>query len=250
MNKKEKIVAIIQARMNSTRLPGKVLKEVEGIPLLKYQIKRIKKAKTLSSIVVATSTHIKDDAIETFCINNNIKSFRGSENDVLKRYYECAKYYNADVIVRLTADCPLVDPDTIDDMVNQYLKKGVDYASNTVPPETNTFPDGSDVEVFSIKALKRAHNEAFSSKDREHVTFYFWKCNHGFHTTQLKLKKNLSMYRYTVDYKEDFKVIAFVIKKLQEKQCFGNLGEIVTILDSNPVIRNSNKMYHFGIGWE
>jgi len=153
------IIAIIQARMGSTRLPGKVLMEVNDRPLLAYQLDRISKSKKLDKVVIATSVLEKDDAIESFCVDYGIDYYRGSENDVMSRYYDCAKKYNSDIVVRMTADCPLIDPKIIDKVVQKFEDDNVDYCGNTVPPETSRFPDGSDIEVFSMKALEQANLE-------------------------------------------------------------------------------------------
>lgn len=242
------ITAIIQARMGSTRLPGKVLKEIDGISLLEYQIKRVNKSQLLDKIIVATTIARQDDAIVTLCEKNKIEYFRGSEIDCLARYYQCAKKYNADVIVRLTADCPLSDPHIVDNTINLYINTKADYVANTIPPETSKYPDGTDVEVFSIQALEQAFHEAKNPQDREHVTFYFWKYN-NFKTRQLDNGKDYSKYRLTVDYPEDFEVVKFIVGRLKEKNIFGYLHEIIDILDSNPEIRSKNSQYHFGVGW-
>ena len=234
------IVGVIQARMGSARLPGKILKKVNGVALLGYQVERVRKSRLLDKVVVATSILDKDDIVEKFCKKNNIECFRGSENDVLSRYYECAQKYNAAIVVRLTADCPLSDPKIIDDTIKFYVDTKVDYAANTVPPETNKYPDGFDVEVFSMKALKKAYEKANDSHDREHVTFYFWKYNNGFKTAQLYNSNNYSKYRLTVDYPEDFEVVEFVIKELKKRNSFGHLNEIIEIIDANPDIKAKN----------
>ena len=246
------IVAIIQARMGSTRLPGKVLKRVNGIPLIKYQVDRVEKSKLIDKVVIATSKSKKDDQIVSFCEVNNICFYRGSESDVLSRYFSAAIEYNADIIVRLTADCPLIDPIIIDNTVNLFNQSKVDYTSNTSPPETSHFPDGSDVEVFSINALKRANDEAISQADREHVTFYFWKdaFKNGFQTTQLSNAENWSKYRITVDYPEDFEVVKRIIFELNKRNQFGKLGEIIQIIKDYPEIYDLNSKYYVGIGWE
>ena len=246
------IVAIIQARMGSTRLPGKVLKKINGIPMIKYQVERVEKSKLIDKVIIATSRSQKDDQIVSFCELNNISFYRGSESDVLSRYYFAAKEYKADTIVRLTADCPLIDPIVIDNTVNLFNESKVDYASNTTPPETSHFPDGSDVEVVSIQALERANNEATREADREHVTFYFWKHaeKNGFQTNQLSNTENWSKFRFTVDYTEDFEVVRRIVSELNKRNQFGELGEIIQILKDYPEIYDLNSKYYFGIGWE
>jgi spore coat polysaccharide biosynthesis protein SpsF len=244
------IIAIIQARMGSTRLPGIVLKEAAGKPMLKYQIDRVRQSTLLDKIIVATSTLKQDDVIEKFCTQDGIECFRGSENDVLDRYYQCAKLHDPDIIVRLTADCPLSDPVVIDAVIKLFIDTNADYAANTVPPEKSKYPDGCDVEVFSMKALERAHRDATSMKDREHVTFYFWKYDNGFNTAQLDNDKDYSKYRFTVDYPEDLEVVEYIIKELKKRTSFGYLKEIIDIIDSNPEIKAKNSKYYFGIGWK
>jgi spore coat polysaccharide biosynthesis protein SpsF len=234
------IIAIIQARMGSTRLPGKVLKEVEGMTLLEYQLSRIKKSKLLDKVIIATSILPQDDPIVNLGKEVGVECFRGSENDVLTRYYAAAKSTFADIVVRLTADCPFSDPDIIDDTIRLFMDEKADYAANTVPPQTSTYPNGSDVEVFSMKALDRANTEAKDPHDREHVTFYFWKYDKGFKTVQLKNQKDLSKYRFTVDYPEDLEVVSFIIKKLKEQKRFGHISDVINIIDSNPEIKEKN----------
>jgi spore coat polysaccharide biosynthesis protein SpsF len=244
------IAAIIQARMGSTRLPGKVLMEVDGVPLLEYQIDRIKQSKMLNKIIVATSILEQDDKIADFCDSHDILCFRGSENDVLERYYDCAKQYKVETVVRLTADCPLIDPQVIDQTIMLFQKESVDYCGNTVPPEKSKYPDGSDVEVFSFQALKKAHDEARSAPDREHVTFYFWKYDYAFTTALLSRVEDWSKYRITVDYPEDLEVVRFVLRQLKREQRFGSLEEIITIIRNNPIVFEKNAKYEFGIGWK
>ena len=244
------ISAIIQARMGSTRLPGKVLKNINGMSLLEYQIERITKSKHVKNIIVATSTNKKDDEIEKICIKKNVDFYRGSENDVLSRFYECSKIYNVKTIVRLTADCPLIDPIVIDKVIDTFIENNTDYSSNTVPPDTSFWPDGSDVEVFSFGALERAFKKATKPEDREHVTFFFWKNKlNGFKINQLKNNEDWSNYRYTVDYPNDFDVFKMLDKEITKKKIFGHVNEIVDILKNRPDIREINKNYYFGIGW-
>lgn len=245
------IAAIIQARMGSTRLPSKVLSEINGMPMLQFQVERVKQSKLVDKVVVATSVLEQDDEIESLCINEEITCFRGSENDVLSRYYECASDHEVEIVVRLTADCPLIDPQMIDQVIELQRDSCVDYASNTVPPETSSWPDGSDVEVFTMEALTRANHEASDRSEREHVTFYFWKGshNHGFTTTQLRGAENLSKYRFTVDYPEDYELVIRVASELNKRGQFGYVSEVVQILREHQDIYDLNSKYYFGIGW-
>lgn len=244
------VCAIIQARMGSTRLPGKVLMEVDGQPLVDYQIERVKKSEKIDKIIVATSILDQDDKIEEYCLKAGIPCFRGSQDNVLERYFECAEKYGAETVVRLTADCPLIDPAVIDATIELFEKNHADYAANTVPPETSTFPDGMDVEVFSMNALKDAHLNCSDPRDREHVTFHFWKYSNPYKTVQLKNGIDLSGYRMTVDYPEDFTVVEYVIRKLKQGEIPGTMNEIIYIIDKNEEIRKLNSKYYFGIGWK
>lgn len=243
------IIAIIQARMGSTRLPGKVLMEVNDRPLLAYQLDRISKSIELDRVVVATSILENDDAIEAFCKDYGIDCYRGSENDVMSRHYECCKQYNPDTVVRMTADCPLIDPNIIDKVVQQFIDDGVNYCGNTVPPETSKFPDGSDVEVFSMSALERAHREVKDAHYREHVTFQFWR-DESYTSSQYTKVKDWSKYRITVDYPEDFEVVKYVLNELKNKKIFGSLKEVIDIIDGNQEIEKKNSQYFFGQGWK
>jgi spore coat polysaccharide biosynthesis protein SpsF len=235
--------------MGSTRLPGKVLMKVSGKPLLAYQLDRISKSKKLDKVVIATSTLKKDDVIEDFCKDYGIDCYRGSENDVMSRYYECSKQYNPDTVVRMTADCPLIDPEIIDVVLQKFEDNNVDYCGNTVPPETRKFPDGADVEVFTMKALKRAHSEVKDPHLREHVTFQFWQSD-SYTSSQYTQDIDYSDYRITVDYPEDFEVVKYVFNQLKFKNIFGNIDEIINIIDGNKEIKEKNSQYFFGQGWK
>ena len=245
------IVAIIQARMGSNRLPGKVMELIDKIPLIEFQTKRVKLSKAIDKIVIATTTLNQDDVIEKLCNYKNLSCYRGNEKDVLSRYYHAAKLYKAKIIVRLTADCPFTDPELIDEMLTKFKKNNIDYLANTVPPESSKWPDGSDIEIFTIECLEKAFNEATSCQDREHVTFYFWKNNkEKFLTDQFSNTENWSNYRLTVDYQEDLKVVREVAKILKKEKKFGHISEIISILRKNPELLKINSSYHFGIGWK
>ncbi len=245
------IGVIIQARMGSSRLPGKVLKNINNIPSIEFQINRIKKAKKVDKIILATSTEAFDDPIEELCKEKDILFYRGPEQDVLKRYFDCAKLYNLSTVVRLTGDCPLVDPKIIDLALDSFFKYEVDYCSNTVPPETSKWPDGSDIEVFSFDSLQQANDEAIDFEDREHVTFFFWKKNQNrFKTYQLPNEKDWSNFRYTVDYPEDYEVIKLIAEEFfrREDRDF-TIKDIINFLTSRPDIVALNSKFHFGQGW-
>ena len=243
------IIAIIQARMGSSRLPGKVLMDIDGNPMIKFMYDRVKKSKLVDQIIIATTNEVKDNPLEEFCTANGIKFYRGSENDVLDRYYKCAKLHNATTIVRLTADCPLIDSQLIDKTIDLFNSKNVDYASNAVPPENKKYPDGSDVEVFSFSALEKTWIESTDLKDREHVTFFMWKYDNKFSTALLDNKFDWGKYRITVDYKEDYELILEIYKFLKKNKLEVSTEEIINFLKSNPEICRINSMHNWGANW-
>lgn len=212
-------VAIIQARMGSTRLPGKVLKDIAGKPMLWRVFNRTKVASTLDRTVVATSEEEVDNEVEMFCKAEDIPVFRGSEPDVLDRYYRAAMKTSAQTIVRITADCPLVSPEVIDRVVRIFEETQSDYASNTL---SYTYPHGLDVEVFSIETLEEAWREAGASSEREHVTPYM-KDSEKFDTVNVTNNVMMGEYsfyeddmllRWTVDYPEDLEFVREIYSEL------------------------------------
>lgn len=227
-----KVVAIIQARMASTRLPGKVLKEVNGKTLLAYQLERVQRSKFINKIVIATTINEADEPIVELCKKLGVAIYRGSEEDVLKRYYEAAKLYNAEVIVRLTSDCPLIDPDIIDEVIKHFNSKKnlYDYVSNTLE---RTFPRGLDVEVFSFKALKNANENATRQQDREHVTAYFYTNPKNFRLSYIKNGEDFSKHRWTVDTPEDFKLIQLILTSIYLNQKNFALRDVIQLLNDN-----------------
>jgi len=198
------IVAVIQARMGSTRLPGKVMEELAGRPMLVRVIDRTGRARTLDDVVVATTRRPEDDAVVKVCLERKRLFFRGSEEDVLDRYYRAALMSGAEVVVRITSDCPLIGPDIIDRVVNEFLSAGADYVSNTLK---RTFPRGLDVEVFTFSALERAWEEDDNPSRREHVTQYIQHHPERFKLHNVANATDYSHMRWTVDTSED---IAFV----------------------------------------
>jgi spore coat polysaccharide biosynthesis protein SpsF len=242
------IIAIIQARMGSSRLPNKSLMDIDGKTALEFMIDRVRKSDLIDDIVIATTINQKDDVIANLCINNQINCYRGSENDVLDRYYQSAKKYEATIVVRLTSDCPLIDPDLIDETINIFINKKVDYASNAVPPDKKKYPDGSDVEVFSFDALQRSWVETTDLKDREHVTFYMWDKRDNFNTIMLDNEHDWGRYRITVDYIEDLELVRKIVKKLNDNNLDGSTKEIIEIIESEKLFM-INSMHSWGANW-
>ncbi|MEI2428174.1 glycosyltransferase family protein [Priestia megaterium] len=234
-----KVVAIIQARMGSTRLPGKIMKEVLGKTLLEYQIERIKRSKLIDKIVVATTTKESDDNIVSLCNKLSIAYFRGSEEDVLARYYHAATEHKADIVVRLTSDCPLIDANEIDKVIRKFIEsKGTyDYVSNTL---VRTYPRGFDTEAFSYEVLKLAHKEAKDHAYREHVTAYIYNNVTTFTVVGVENRTNDSQYRLTVDTEEDFLLVKKIIESLYPVNKEFNLQDIVALLKDNPTWNDIN----------
>ena len=241
MELKIEVLAIIQARYNSTRFPGKVLKKINNTTILEILIKRLSKSKYISKIIVACSKNEKDKAILNICKKLGINYFTGSEDDVLERFYKAAKKFKGENIVRITGDCPLIDPQTIDDVISNFFSNNVDYASNTNPP---TFPDGFDVEVFKFSTLKEAYIKARQSTEREHVTPFIIN-NKKFKKFNLKYPTDYSSLRLTLDEKEDFVLIAKIIKYFKNNLNF-NLKNILDLykkkknffLNNSHLVRN------------
>ncbi|WP_058307195.1 cytidylyltransferase domain-containing protein [Gracilibacillus massiliensis] len=227
-----KVVAIIQARMGSSRLPGKVLRKVMGKPLLYYQLMRVSRASKLDDLVVATSTLSKDNRIVNFCTSHNINYYRGSEQDVLTRYVEAARKSGADVIVRLTADCPLMDPILIDQLVECFLsEQDVDYLSNVI---TRTYPRGLDIEVFSNSALMKVNQLATTASHREHVTSYFLAHSEKFLLRNVSNQHDISCHRWTVDTIEDFQLIEHILTELYPNNRYFSVDDVLEILEHHP----------------
>ena len=225
-----KIVAIIQARMGSSRLPGKVLADVCGTPVLHCVVSRVRQARTLSLFAVATSDHSTDDVIEKFCQINVVPCFRGSQDDVLDRYYRAAKHFQANVIVRLTADCPLLDPAIIDKVVETFMTGKFDYCSNTQEP---SYPDGLDTEVFTWNALERSWQEAHLPSEREHVSTYVTKNPGLFRLGSVKHDEDLSRLRWTVDEPQDLDLIREIYRYLPNKKTF-RLDDLLALYREHP----------------
>ena len=231
-----KVVALVQARMGSTRLPNKVMKKIVDRPLIQLLLDRLSKSKEIDEIIVASSTNSNNDKLDKFVSGLGYVCSRGSENDVLNRFYQAAKESCADVIVRITGDCPLVDPDLVDQVIQKYKSTMVDYVSNTSPP---TFPDGLDIEVFSFTALSKAQNETTSNFDREHVTPYLKNPNF-FAQASVSYTKNLSSLRWTVDEPSDLSVVTSVFEYFHPRIKFSWL-EVLDLQNQQPDIFAGNQ---------
>lgn len=232
-------VAIVQARMGSSRLPGKVMREILGKPMLWHIINRLKGSKLIDKIVIATSDKERDKPILKLARELGLDSFAGSEDDVLDRYYQAAKKFNAEVVVRITADCPLIDPELVDKIVRHYLENRdrLDYAASGL-----TYPDGIvETEVFSFAALDKAWREARLASERAHVTPYIWKNPLLFRTATVENQEDLSHLRLVVDDKKDFQLITTIFESLYKDGEIFHLNDILEFLSNRPEVLELSK---------
>ena len=234
------ILAILQARMSSTRLPGKVLKTILGRPMLELQIERIRRCKKIDCLIVATSINPEDDPLEILCRKIDIPCFRGDLENVLDRFYQASRQYNAQHIVRLTGDCPLADPVLIDVLIDFYMAQGCDYASNCHEP---TLPDGLDAEVFSCAVLTQAWNEAVLPSHLEHVTPFIRAHPERFKISCYKYPKDLSHYRWVVDEPADLDFAKKIFENLYPLNLEFGMGDILTLLDKMPELLEINQQF-------
>lgn len=243
-----KVITIVQARMSSSRLPGKVMRTILDQPILKLQLERMSYSKRCGKIIVATSINPSDDIIEKFCIENQIEVFRGDENDLLDRHYQCALKYEASTVAKIPSDCPLIDARIMDKVFEFFLENSYDYVSNLHPA---TYPDGNDVEIFTIEALEKANRDAKKSMEREHTTPYFWENPHLFSIGNISWERNLDYsmsHRFTLDYIEDFHFISRIYEELYMVNKNFSLEDILILLDSKPEIYALNSIYA-GVNW-
>ncbi len=244
-----KILAITQARYGSTRLPAKILKEVNGKTLLETHIRRVSQSKLISKVIVATTTEEGAGYILDVAKKIGVATYQGSVDDVLDRFYQAALTEMPDYVVRVTSDCPLIDPVIIDKLINKIVESGCDYAS--LGALGNTYPDGMDVEVFKFSALEKAWHEATLKSDREHVTPYIWrngtsKGGELFESTGIRNDIDWSSERITVDTIEDFTVVKALIENLgDDKSC----ADYVNFLQAHPEIREINQIYERNEGY-
>ena len=241
---KKKISCIIQARIGSKRFRGKVLMPVLNKSLLAHQLERLKRSKKIDDLIVATTKHKVDDEIIDVVKKLKVKTFRGEEVNVLKRYYDCAKINKSSIIIRLTADCPLIDVKYVDHLVQIFLKNKYDYLSNL---DLNYLPDGFHCEIFTFDALHEAKKMAKSKFDKEHVTSYIWSNPKIFsikHYRGKKPKYHSKKIRLTVDYYEDYLLVKKIFEKLYIKKKYFSLNDIMLLLKKNQSFLNINKKYH------
>jgi len=230
-----KVLAIIQARMGSSRLPNKVLLELVGKPVIQHVIERVKKSKQIDEVVVATSIEKNNLELINVCTSFGTRIFVGSENDVLDRFYQLAKIMNPEIIVRITADCPLIDAKLIDKVIEKYKSSNADYVNN------KNFPDGMGCEVFSIEVLKKAWENAVYSSEREHVTPYIRK---NMKLDQWAYSEDLFGERWTLDEPEDFEMINKVFEALYYDNPDFGIEEIKNFLNENQDVADINR--HIG----
>lgn len=231
------IIAIIQARMGSSRLSGKVLRELSGKPVLWHVVNRVGRSRLIDDIVVATTCQKRDLEIVKYCAEQGIRIFVGSENDVLDRYYQAARLYKPKHVVRITADCPLHDGKVIDMVIQKHLDMNNDYTSNTLE---DSFPDGLDCEVFTFSALERAWKEAKFTSEREHVTPYIKK-QESFRKCSVIDSVDHSQYRWTVDTEKDFLFVSQIFERLHGINPGFGKEEIYALLESCPELMTINQ---------
>ena len=232
------ICCIIQARMGSSRLPGKVMMNVENQkPVLYFVINQLQECKLIDKIIVATTTNEEDNQIVNYSKNLGIDYFRGSSKDVLDRYYQCAKEYSVSTIVRIPSDKPLIDPEIVDNVVTIFKKKSYDYVTNFLP--NPTFPSGTEVEVFSMNGLERAWKKAKLPSEREHVTNYFSNHEDEFEITHIENSKNLSYLRYAVDRIDDLELVRLIVSKIKKRPIL--MKDVVELFNKEPELIKINE---------
>ncbi len=241
------ILAILQARVSSSRLPGKVLKSLLGVPMLLRQIERLQKSQKIDQLLVAISTEPTDDLIYKLCKENGIECHRGSLDDVLDRFYQAARVFTPEHVVRLTADCPLTDPQLIDEAIEFYTGGGFDYASNSIQA---TYPDGLDVEVFRFTCLEQVWREAQLLSQREHVTPFIYQHPLRFKIGHFKSSTDLSHLRWTVDEPKDFELITMIYEALYPTNPNFVTQDILDLLDQRSELAHWNTEHKRNEGYQ
>jgi len=234
------ISVIIQARMGSTRLPGKVMKTLSGKPALWHVVNRLKYSGKINQIIIATTILPEDNEIEKFCLKENILFSRGSSEDVLLRYYEAAKKFNAEIVIRITSDCPVIDPKILDKMINKFIanQNEIDYLSNSL---VRTFPRGLDAEIFSFSVLEKIHFEAKQNYEREHVTPYIYQYPEIFRLKNFANEIDYSFHRWTLDTEEDYKLISEIYNNLYKENSIFYFEDVLKLFEAKPELLEINK---------
>ena len=240
---KEKVIASIQVRSGSTRLPNKAMKKICGKPMLLLMLERLSKSELLDEVIIATTENKNDNHIFELVKKQGYKVFRGSEFDCLDRHYQAVKNSNAKFICKITSDCPLIDPNIVDDVIKYFLenKNKFDYVSNVHPP---TFPDGLDVEMFSISALEKAWKEARKNEEREHTTTYMWRNPSKFRIGSVVMPNGVNLFikeRWTVDYPEDFEFVKEIFENLYDDGKIFHMSDILELLKKQVYIKKINE---------
>ncbi len=233
-----KVLAVIQARMGSSRLSNKVLLPLAGKTVLEHVVERTQRARRVGGVVVATTVNVDDLAIVRLCAERSISLYIGSEEDVLDRYYQAARLFRADHVVRITADCPAIDPQVIDRVVAEHLTGGSDLTSNVLK---ETYPDGEDVEVVTFAGLARAWKEATLPSEREHVTPFIKNHPEMFRLGSVANEADLSQMRWTLDNKEDYAFLKKVFNALSQKKKLFGMGEIYKYVRAHPEVAKLNR---------
>ncbi len=229
---------LIQARLGSTRFPKKIIKDIDGKTVIEYMIDRLLKVFKKKNIIINTTNSVKDNKLVIIAKRNKLLYFRGSEHNVLDRYLKCSKKFNVKNIIHLTSDCPLVDVDLLIRMKRIFeKKKKLDYFANTYPPELSNFPDGSDIEIYKQKSLIKLSKMSDKKEDKEHVTNFFWKNPNTFNVQILKSNKNLSLFKYSLDYENELFLIREIIKISKKKKIKLNYRNIVKIIKTTPSLK-------------
>lgn len=238
------IVAIIQGRMGSSRLPGKVLELIGARPMLAHVVERTRRAKLVDEVIVATTSEADDDPIEVFCSQAGYRCYRGSQFDVLDRFYQAAVLTTADVIVRVTADCPLIDPAVIDLTIQSFYDQKADFSANRLPPPfKRTYPIGLDTEVCSFTALQRAWQEASLAHEREHVMPYLYDVPGRFKVTVVNAERDYGDLRWTVDTPQDLEVLRRLFALLPNPET-ASWEEVLVVWQAHPEIEAINANVH------
>jgi spore coat polysaccharide biosynthesis protein SpsF len=244
------IVMLIQARTASSRLPNKVMHQILGKPILTLMLERVQFSRFSNNMAVATTSGVEDNIIERLCIKENIKCFRGHSTDLLDRHYKAAIEYNADIVVKIPSDCPLIDSNVIDRVIEFYLENQskYDYVSNLHPA---SYPDGNDVEVFSFSLLRTSWKEASKDFEREHTTPFIWDNPGRFRIGNVLWESGLDYsmkHRWTLDYPADYHFIKAVYEELYEDDPLFGINDIIRLTEKKPWIKSLNEKY-IGNNW-